>query len=412
MEDQIIPHLFKTEYQKIIAVLVKKFGFEQIEIAEDITSETFLTASQAWGIQGYPENPVAWLYSVAKNKAINYLKRSNHFKSKIACNLKMDEWNETDIDFSEQHISDSQLQMMFAICHPGISVESQVSLSLRVLCGFSIDEIADAFLTNKETINKRIYRAKEKLRQEKVQICMPSIEEMEIRLGQVLLTVYLLFNEGYYSESNEQTIRKEFCVEAIRLCKLLTENESTAASEVFALLALMCFHTSRIEARMSKSGEIILYDDQDTTLWDKDLIAKGIYYLKKSATGNSLTKYHLEANIAYWNTVKEDSKEKWENILQLYNLLLQVEYSPIAALNRTYALSKANGKQEAIIEAEKLQLTNYHFYFALLGELYTDIDNIKAQENYAISIFIAKTEKDRQVLKRKLAALLSTPIRY
>ena len=411
MEDQIIPHLFKTEYQKIIAVLLKKFGFEQIEIAEDITSETFLTACQAWGIQGYPENPVAWLYSVAKNKAINYLKRSSHFKSKIAGNLKTNEWNETDIDLSEQHISDSQLQMMFAICHPRISIESQVSLSLRVLCGFGIDEIADAFLTNKETINKRIYRAKEKLSQEKVQICMPSIEEMEIRLGQVLLTIYLLFNEGYYSESNEQTIRKDLCLEAIRLCKMLTENKDTARPEVFALLALMCFHSSRFEARINRDGSLILYDDQDELLWDQELIKMGVYYLNCSASGDQLTKYHLEANIAYWNTKKEDSKEKWENILKLYNLLLQIEYSPVAALNRTYALSKANGKQEAIIEAEKLQLTSYHFYYALLGELYTDIDNIKAQENFAKSISIAKTEKDRQVLKRKAADLLSTPNR-
>jgi RNA polymerase sigma-70 factor (ECF subfamily) len=302
--------------------------------------------------------------------------------------------------------------MMFAICHPRISIESQVSLSLRVLCGFGIDEIADAFLTNKETINKRIYRAKEKLSQEKVQICMPSIEEMEIRLGQVLLTIYLLFNEGYYSESNEQTIRKDLCLEAIRLCKMLTDNKDTARPEVFALLALMCFHSSRFEARINRDGSLILYDDQDELLWDQELIKMGVYYLNCSASGDQLTKYHLEANIAYWNTKKEDSKEKWENILKLYNLLLQIEYSPVAALNRTYALSKVNGKQEAIIEAEKLQLTSYHFYYALLAELYTDIDNIKAQENFAKSISIAKTEKDRQVLKRKLADLLSTPIRY
>lgn len=405
MEDQIIPHLFKTEYRKIISVLVKMFGFEHIEIAEDIASDTFLTASKVWAMHGYPENPVAWLYKVAKNKATNQLKRQHYFQSKIIADLTRTGTDSIEIDLSEQNISDSQLQMMFTICHPSISPESQVCLSLRILCGFGIEEIADAFLTNKETINKRIYRAKEKLRQEKINISLPGKEEMEGRLAPVLLSIYLLFNEGYYSESNEQTIRKDLCVEAMRLCKMLTENTDTARPEVFALLSLMCFHSSRFEARLDRDGSLILYDDQDVSLWDQELIKMGVYYLKCSATGNQLTKYHLEANIAYWNTRKEDTKEKWENILQLYNLLLQIEYSPVAAMNRTYALSKANGKPEAIIEAEKLQLTNNHFYYALLGELYTDVDNIKAKENYSKSLSMAKTEKDRQTLLRKLKAL-------
>ena len=405
MEDQIIPHLFKTEYRKIIAVLVKKFGFEQIEIAEDITSETFLTASQAWGIHGYPENPVAWLYTVAKNKAKNYLKRANYFQTKVVGNLKVTELEEGDIDLSQEHVLDSQLQMMFAICHPSISKESQISFSLRILCGFGIDEIADAFLTNKETINKRIYRAKEKLRQEGIQLCLPTQEEMELRINQVLLSIYLLFNEGYYSESNQQTIRKDLCIEAMRLCKLLAENERTTRPEVYALLALMCFHSSRLDAREDNSGEQILYDDQDISLWDQELIAKGVYYLKCSATGETLTKYHLEANIAYWNTIKEDTIEKWENILQLYNLLLQIEYSPIAALNRTYALSKANGRDEAIKEAEKLNLTTNIFYYTLLGELYTGKNNNKARAHFIHGLSISKTEKDRQVLQRKLDCL-------
>ena len=405
MENQIIPHLFKTEYRKIISVLVKKFGFKEIEIAEDITSETFLTASQAWGIHGYPENPVAWLYAVAKNIAKNYLKRTNLFTTKITGNLKNEELEEADIDLSEQHVLDSQLQMMFAVCHPSISAESQISLALRILCGFGIDEIADAFLTNKETINKRIYRAKEKLREENIQIAMPSMEEMESRLNTVLLSIYLLFSEGYYSESNEQTIRKELCIEAMRLCNMLAENKDTAQPEVFALLSLMCFHSSRFDARMDSNGMPVLYEEQDEKLWNYELINRGIYYLNCSAKGNQLTKFHLEANIAFWNTKKEDTKEKWENILQFYNLLLQLEYSPVAAMNRTYALSKTYGKEYAIKEAEKLQLINNHFYYVLLGELYTGLDKKKAIENYTIAISKAKTEKDRQTIQGKLEAL-------
>src|ERR1700687_3583277 len=177
MQQELIPHLFRTEYRKIVSVLSKRFGFDQIEIAEDISSDTFLTAAQTWGINGLPENPVAWLYNVAKNKAKNHLQRNNLFENKIAPELKKRAsiFDEQEIDLSPQNINDSQLQMMFAICHPSISQEAQIGLSLRILCGFGIEEIADAFLTNKETINKRLFRAREKLREEKITIEMPDV---------------------------------------------------------------------------------------------------------------------------------------------------------------------------------------------------------------------------------------------
>jgi RNA polymerase sigma-70 factor (ECF subfamily) len=310
-----------------------------------------------------------------------------------------------EIDLSEQNITDSQLQMLFALCHPSIPVESQIGLSLRILCGFGIEEIATAFLTNKETINKRLFRAKEKLRIEEVKIEFPASEEITNRLETVLTTLYLLFNEGYYSESQDTILREDLCAEAMRLTDFLIGNEQTDQPAVHALFSLMCFHSSRFKARKSQEGEIILYDDQDETLWDKELIAKGSYHLHNASRGNKVSKYHLEATIAYWNTQKTDTKEKWENILQLYNKLLQLEYSPVAALNRTFALSKANGKQEAIIEAEKLNLTNNHFYFTLLGELYTGIDNRKASENFQKAISLAKTQIDRQTIQKKIDRL-------
>jgi len=169
----------------------------------------------------------------------------------------------------------------------------------------------------------------------------------------------------------------------------------------------MCFHSSRFKARKSEKGEMILYEDQDETLWDQVLVAKGTYQLYQASQGNKISKYHLEAMIAFWNTKKEDTKEKWENILQLYNRLLQLEYSPVAALNRTYALAKANGKQEAIVEAEKLNLVSNHFYFTLLGELYTGLDDNKARQNFQKAIAIAKTHADRQTIQRKLDKLSS-----
>lgn len=405
--NELIPHLFRTEYRKIVSVLCRRFGFDQIETAEDIVSDTFFTAAQTWGIKGVPQNPTAWLYNVAKNKAKNHLQRGSVFENKIAPEIKSitTELHETEIDLSPQNINDSQLQMMFAICHPVIPAEAQIGLALRILCGFGIEEIADAFLTNKETINKRLFRAKEKLREHKIKVELPDDAAIEERLSHVLTTIYLLFNEGYYSASQNQTIRKDLCLEAMRLCTMLIENKSTNTPRVNALLALMYFHASRLEARQDKNGELILYEDQDTSLWNTDLISKGAYFLNCAASGNNLSKYHLEAGIAFWNTQRADTLEKWEHMLQLYNLLLQIAYSPVAALNRTYALSKANGKQAAIPEAEKLNLTGNHFYFMLLGELYTGFDNEKADMNFKQAYSLAKTPADRLAIQKKIDKL-------
>jgi len=403
-QQELIPHLFRTEFRKITAVLCKQFGIEHIQVAEDIASDTFLAAFETWTYKGIPENPIAWLYAVAKNKARNQLKRTDLFSSKIAKELiaTTQKEEEVDIDLSDQNINDSQLQMLFAICHPSISMEAQIGLSLRLLCGFGIDEIASAFLANKETINKRLSRAKEKLREEKVIIAFPGDAEIKKRLDTVLTTLYLLFSEGYYSESQDSVLRKDLCLEAMRLTYMLIENEATNQPSVNALLALMCFHASRFEARKNSQGEIVLYDDQDESLWNDELIARGVYFLNKATQSTSVSKYHIEAGIAFWHTVKNDSNEKWEHILQLHNQLLVTEYSPIAALNRTYALSKVQGKAIAIAEAEKLNLSGNHFYFTLLGELYKGIDDGKAKEYFVKAYSLAKTNTDRQTIQRNI----------
>lgn len=411
MEEPEIPHLFRTEFRKITAVLTKLFGIEHIEIAEDIASETFLTALETWPYKGIPANPTAWLYSVAKNKAKNHLQRQTTFAEKISGQLPSSLSETDEIDWSEKNILDSQLQMLFALCHPSISPEAQIGLSLRILCGFGIDEIADAFLTNKGTINKRLFRAKEKLRIEKIKIEFPEESDIPKRLKTVLTTLYLLFNEGYYSTSKDSILRKDLCLEAMRLTYSLIENKQTNQPEANALFSLMCFHSSRFEARQNENGEAILYHDQDETRWNYELIAQGSYFLQKAAQGNKISKYHLEASIAYWFTIKEDTKEKWNTILQLYNQLLSLEYSPIAALNRTFVLSKVKGKSEAIIEAKKLNLIDNYFYFSLLGELYKDIDNDKAKINFQKAVELAKTKTDRQLLQKQIEKLAEEVIK-
>ena len=406
-QQELIPHLFRTEFRKITAVLCRLFGIDHIEVAEDIASETFLSALEIWPYKGIPPNPAAWLYAIAKNKAKNHLHRHLIFTEKVIPQVQpipVDTGN-MEIDLSEKNITDSQLQMLFAICHPSISTEAQICLALRILCGFGIDEIANAFLTNKETINKRLFRAREKLRIEKIPIELPPAAAIDQRLETVLLTLYLLYNEGYYSESQDSVLREDLCLEAMRLTYQLIQHESTNVPMVNALFSLMCFHASRFPARKNVTGEIILYQEQDETLWDQTLIAKGAYYLHQASQGRRLSKYHLEAGIAYWHTIKADTKEKWENILQLHNKLLQVEYSPIAALNRTFALSRANGKQVAIIEAEKLQLTGNHYYHTLLGELYSGIDNTKAINSLRTAHALAKNQADKQLLQKKIDML-------
>lgn len=406
-QEQLISQLFKTEYSKIVAVLCKLFGIEHIEIAEDLTSETFLLASKTWDNQNIPAQPAAWLYTVAKNKTKDYFRRNSLFREKIAVgyakNAALAE--EIEIDLSVKNITDSQLQMIFTICNPVIPAEAQIGLALRVLCGFSIDEIAEAFLTKKETINKRLFRAKEKLRTENIKIEFPHKNEINDRLEMVLTTLYLLFNEGYHSSTQKSHIRKELCLEAMRLNYFLIENESTSLPTVKALMALMCFHSSRFDARISAKGEAILLEEQDKNLWDEDLIQKGNFFLIESSKGNEISKFHIEASIAYWHCTKIENANKWENILQLYNRLLQIEYSPIAALNRTYALSKVFGNSKAIQEALKLNLEENHYYHTLLASFYVESEKPKAIYHFEIAYQLARSVNDKLTIENHLKKL-------
>jgi RNA polymerase sigma factor (sigma-70 family) len=407
LKNELIPQLFKTEYRKIISVLCKLFGIVHIEIAEDITTDTFLLASETWGLKGVPKNPSAWLYTVAKNKTKDYFKRNKIFNEKIVLDIKYNQkpFENIEVDLTDKNITDSQLQMIFAVCNPIIPAEAQIGLALRILCGFGIDEIAEAFLTNRETINKRLFRAKQKLRAENIKIELPNENEISKRLETVLTTLYLLFNEGYHSSTQNKHLRKELCLEAMRLAYFLIKNPSTNKPTVNALMALMCFHSSRFDARTNEIGAPILYDDQNKDLWNEELIEKGNFFLIESAKGHEISKYHLEASIAYWHSSKIENSKKWEHILELYNQLLQIEYSPITALNRTYVLSKVFGKEKAVQEALKLDLKENHFYHSLLGKLYANFDNKKAINHFEIAYKLAKSNNDKMTIENQLKKL-------
>lgn len=356
-ETELIPHLFRLEYSKMTAVLCRLFGLKHIEIAEDIVSETFLKATEIWSINGLPENPTAWLYTVAKNKTKDYLKRDAFFEQVVSTEIKPEEIQNEEplIDFTKQNISDSQLAMIFAVCNPVNSNEALICLALQILCGFSVEEIANAFLSNKETIKKKLLRARDNLRKENFKL-------------------------------------------------ILIENSLTNTAKTNSLLALMCFQSSRLDARINEMKEVVLFDEQDKNLWNKELIYRGNYYLVKACSGNEISTYHLEASIAYWHTTATEFK-KWENILELYNILLQLQYSPVAALNRIFAFSKVYGKKKAIIEAEKLALNNNLFYHSLLGNLYTDIDNIKAIQHFQTALQLTKSISDKATIYKNIERL-------
>ncbi len=390
----------------MVAVLSKHFGFSNIQLAEDIVSDTFLKATETWGLSKIPENPAAWLYQVAKNRAVDYLRRQRLLNEKIAPELLQNKETEElpEFDFSTKNLDDSLLEMIFAVCHPQLPKESQIVLSLRVLCGFGIDEIANALLSNKANINKRLFRAKEKIRKNNLELLEVTQDQISERLDSVLSVLYLLFNEGYYSTVANEKIRKDLCFEAMRLLHLLTTNQGTDLPKVNALMALFCFHASRFEARTNKEGEQILFDEQDTNKWNLELIDKGEYYIQRSTIGRKRSVYHFQAAIAFWHTRTEiDSNQKWENILNLYNRLLQAQYSPIAALNRTYALSKVKGRELALKEALKIEMNDYHLYHSLLAELYKGLDESKEVLHLKRALDLAPNKRDKSLILRKLA---------
>ena len=404
--NEITPHLFRNEYSKIVAVLCRSFDIRHIEIAEDIASETFLKASEYWALNGLPDHPAAWLYTVAKNKAKDYFKHLSVVEKNQQEEIKTAENNYQVIDFDSKNISDSQLEMIFAACNPINSQETQICLALQILCGFSVEEIANAFLSKTETIKKRLQRGRDALRKHHFKIDAISEQDIQQRLDSVLTTLYLLFNEGYFSRSHDLLIRKDLCLEAIRLTLILTDHPFTNTPATNALLALMCFQSSRFDARTNNEGEAILFDEQDETLWDKALIEKGNYYLVEACNNDhtSVSKYHLEAGIAYWHT-SPTHQDKWQPILNLYNQLVIIEYSPVTALNRAFAFSKVYGNEKAVTEAEKLGLTGNEYYHGLLGYLYAELNPDSAIHHFEEAIRLTRSKSERQTLQKQITLL-------
>ena len=372
-------HLFRREAGRMVAALTRLFGVHNLPLAEDVVQDAFCRALEVWKLRGVPENPSAWLMATAKHRALDILRRERTARSyapELGRQLES-EWTLAPIvaeAFGETAISGDQLRMMFSCCHPRLPEVAQVALMLNILCGFGVNEVAAAFLTGHSAMEKRIARGKKVLASSPRLFDLADARDLPQRLSAVQRALYLLFNEGYHGAHAELAVRGELCVEAIRLAELLLAKPATATPATRALIALMYLNAARLPARLDASGNLSSLDEQPRSRWDSALIAKGEQLLDHSATGTTITEFHIEAGIASLHArahAVEDTD--WPMIVTLYDTLMTIRPSPVVALNRAIAVAHRDGAEHGLAAIGAIagadRLAEYPFYFAALGEL-------------------------------------------
>jgi len=400
----------------MVAILTRLFGAHNLELAEDVVQETLLKALKVWSFGPLPDNPSGWLFRVAKNRAIDILRR-RRYETPFAAdldNLLRSEWtlsHTVETVFTEEEIPDDQLRMIFLCCHPSLPEESQIALTLKTLCGFGPAEIASAFFKKEEAVEKQLVRARQKLREENVSFDLPAASEFAGRLGPVLAVLYLLFNEGYKSTDSENVIRQDLLDEALRLGRLLASHAIGKKPEVHALLALMLIHTARVPARLGSEGEILLLSEQNRKLWDEDLLMEGLGFLNRASEGERMTAYHVEAAIAaHYATAKTFNETPWDEIVSLYDLLLQFKPTMVVRLNRAVALFKSKGPAPALEELRKLEkdksVQDYYLFHAVMAEIFLELGE-KSSALKHLNLALTKTRQgaERRLLENKKALL-------
>ena len=416
MESQLFTHLFRHESGRMVAVLTRIFGLHNLQLAEDVVQEAFLKAMQVWKFDQLPENPAAWLMQTARNKALDIVRRQQYaarYSQELAAEISEVESSIAQF-FHEEEIADSQLRMIFSCAHPLLKEEDQIALTLKTVSGFGAQEIARSLLTNEAVIQKRLYRAKEFIRDNNVQFNIPTGKALEERLNTVHAILYLIFNEGYNSQKADEIIRKDLCAEAMRLCKLLTEHKRCSQPATLALLSLMCFHAARFESRLNENNELVLLQQQDRSKWDKELIAIGHNYLNVSAQGNELSVYHIESAIAAAHCMAPTFKDtNWEHMRSLYDLLLQAKPSATVQLNRAVVIAEQGNIPEAIesiLSIEKIdQLIGSHYiYSAVLGDLYKRLsDAVKAKQYLQQAHDLTNSDAEKKLIRSKMEDVLN-----
>lgn len=410
--------LFRHEAGKMVAVLTKIFGTENLDLSEDVVQDTFINAIKVWALKGVPENPSAWLFRSAKNKAIDVLRR-NKFSKQIDFNDPERTLLQSEYTLSAaveklwraDDIQDDLLRMMFACCHPEIAEENQITLILKTLCGFSTSEIAKAFLTSEDTVSKRLYRTKNFFREKKIKPQFPNAAQLRSSTEAVLRTIYLIFNEGYNATHTNEIIRKDLLDQAMYLCRLLAGNKNTGLPEVYAAMALMCFHSSRIESRVNELGEIILLAQQDRHKWNKSMIEEGNDFLNKAAFGDRVSSYHAEAAIAYEHCIaKTFEQTNWRHILSYYNLLVSMHPNAVVTLHRLSVIHKVFGPEKTVEEIEhsgyKKEWEKNYLYHGLLGDIYAETAPKKSKKYYETAYGMTKSDAEKKLLLKKMNELV------
>jgi len=410
---EIAENLFRHEAGKLVATLTRIFGLDRLRLAEDVVQEALIRALQTWPYHGIPHNPSAWITQTAKNLALDVIRREAVFRTKeaeIAAGLERMAADAASSarDASEHDIKDDRLRMMFVCCHPAIAEESQVALALKTLCGFSAAEIARAFLTNEATIAKRLTRAKQRIREARLEFEIPAGGELAARLDAVLRTLYLLFNEGYKASFGDSLVRAELCHEAIHLATLLVEHPAGDQPRAHALLALMLLNAARLPTRADADGTLLRLEEQDRTQWDQALIARGMMHLARSAAGDELSDFHLQAAIAaYHCAAPAYEATDWPRILSLYDCLVEMDGSPVVALNRAVAVANVHGPRAGIDAVTGMrnrgELESYYLLFAVLGELEARLDRFDlAAEHFERALALTATRSEQAFLFRRL----------
>jgi RNA polymerase sigma factor (sigma-70 family) len=412
--NRIVDNLFRHDAGRLISVLTRIFGTENLDLAEDVVQDSLVEALNQWTYKGVPDNPSGWLFTVAKNKALNIINREKNkrkYTSDVAHFLES-QWTAQpalNYIFSDSQILDDQLRMMFTCCHPAISSDSQVALTLRTLCGFSILEIAKAFLTTEDNINKRLVRARQKIRDDKIPFEVPEGQYLETRLDAVLETIYLLFNEGYSASTGNYIIRFELCEESIRLAEIIADHQGIQnKSNVYAVLALMYLNSSRFKSRTNVAGSILTLSEQDRSQWDRSLMRKGFFYLEKATTHRTLSIYHILAAISAYHCAAPDfASTDWKSILSLYDKLIQIDSSPVVLLNRAIVLAKVNGPSSGLEELEKIKgspaLVAYHLFYSTQAELYFQMNDLtRASASFEKAIELSALQAEKDLLQCKL----------
>lgn len=397
----------------MVAVLTRIFGVHNLALAEDVVQDAFCRALEVWKFQGLPENPSAWLMATAKNRALDVLRRERTaltFAPELG-RLLESEWTLAPVVeelFAANAIKDDLLRMMFSCCQPRLAEEAQVALILHILCGFSVSEIAGAFVSSPAAIEKRITRAKKILAASKRLLDVTSAAEFSARLPAVHRALYLLFNEGYHGASPESAVRVELCREAMRLTALLLDHPLGKTPESYALAALMCLHAARLPGRVDASGNLSSLLDQDRSQWDQDLVAEGLKLLELSATGSELAEYHVEAAIAsiHARAVRIEDTD-WKAIVALYDSLMALRPSPIVALNRAIAVAQQEGPERGLEEIHAIpdtdRLAAYPFYSAALGELEFRRGRREiARGHFQAALGVARNDMERRFLEQRV----------